>query len=85
MYLTSRIEAKNKKCRKEKNIMKKFLALLLAAIMLVSFAACNTKVDDNNDDAGNDDGFVKIDPPHSITFTTQVKATRQLVNTSRQH
>ena len=43
--------------------MKKFLALLLAAIMLVSFAACNTKVDDNNNDAGNDDGFVKIDPP----------------------
>ena len=41
---------------KGKNIMKKFLALLLAAIMLVSLAACNKTTDDASDDG-------KIDPP----------------------
>ena len=43
---------------KGKNIMKKFLALLLAAIMLVSFAACNKTTTDDDTSA---DG--KIDPP----------------------
>ena len=42
---------------KGKNIMKKFLALLLAAIMLISLVACNkTETTDDSNDG-------QIDPP----------------------